>query len=588
MLFCLLIGTLQVQGINIRKKINKNYEKELKLAPIEDHYLPFNDPKFYSDIIKKNKLNKRNPAASDEKNKTDVDYKDQEFSDEFVKLRLELIGDGEHKKGVQTAEALQKIISNYSKKETYESLKDPSTKLAVLQLRALAPFRGFIFRARKYTGNVSITRTLIVTMLNAQISGIKMLFPLTGNNNNQWEVVFKYITEPTENLQYEITNDSQLHSAYSDLAHALSSVHSDFGNLIATLPRDIWWDNKMFMSFANMSNRRDRFVKLGYVELSAMYSAFSLGLSSLYSTVAYSFDGLRDLLKSYGQFFGVGVGAIETTLDGDVLHKQGIFTAIKKRLENGIVDIDSFLKQGNDGLTSFARTGILNSYPNLFRRIDSPTPTKNGTSGVYGIIAMRKAYQLLVESTRSAYSAFRKSENSNNINNSEDSLLFDSRVAQAFSRTMGGSLENLQMLIAGMSETQDTQVNITCDNRGAQTIGSAVVNGEVLRMNIAQFYCNPPSHLNELYAQDWDTSAKLREVQAWGRNETLRNYKYGMATHWGTKAYKNIFPDITTTNTIKRNGKDINVTDQVSKYNQILLQTWGGVAFALPISSVIF
>ncbi len=554
------------------KKSTKQIKYEI--APIEEHYLPFNDNKFYSEILKKEKSELRKPSSA--KSKTDVTYDDILAKDkDFVELRNKLIGDGSKSKGVQNANSLQAIIMEYSNPTKYSSLSLPA-KLVALQLRALAPFRGFIFRARQYTGRVSAARTMIVSMLNAQMSGINMLFPFTASANNQWEVVFRYITEPTPDIEFEISTDETLYRAYTHIASELSKVHNDFGEIAKNTSAEIWWDNKMFMAFSNMPVSNDRFIKLGFVELNAMYSGFSLALSSLYSTIAYTFTGLQEVLKSNGHFFGIGITMNDLSLDGDIFNPNVNFNSLKSKMENGTLNMNSFANLGGDGFTSFARIGILNSHPELFK-----------LNGNYGRDAMEKAYRYLVTSARSANAAFITSQNPSN--NSDNSYLFDSRVAQVFQRTVGTSLSNLQTLITGMNAVNDTKTIVKCDAEAPpSTMDSVLISNERITMNIAGFYCNPPESLSELYPQDWETGIKYTKISAWGQMKSVRNYKYGMATAWKTSAYQKIFPEITTTRTVTRNGKPVDVTSDVAKYNRILLQTWGGVAFALPISAVMF
>lgn len=552
------------------KKSTKQIKYEI--APIEEHYLPFNDNKFYSEILKKEKGESRKPSSD---KKTDVAYEDVLAKDkDFVELRNKLIGDGTKSKGVQNPSSLQAIIAEYSNSTKYNSLSLPA-KLVALQLRALAPFRGFIFRARQYTGRVSAARTMIVSMLNAQMAGINMLFPFTASTNNQWEVVFRYITEPTPEIEFEISTDEALYSAYTHIASELSKVHNDFGEIAKNTSAEIWWDNKMFMAFSNMSVSNDRFVKLGFVELNAMYSGFSLALSSLYSTIAYTFTGLQEVLKSNGHFFGIGITMNDLSLDGDIFNPNVNFHSLKSKMETSALNMNSFANLGGDGFTSFARIGILNSHPELFK-----------LNGKYGRDAMEKAYRYLVTAARSANAAFITSQNSSNA--SDDSYLFDSRVAQVFQRTVGTSLSNLQTLVTGMSAVGDAKANVECSAGATHTLDSVLINGERIKMNIAGFYCNPPESLSELYPQDWETGLKSTKVSAWGQMKSVRNYKYGMATAWKTSAYQKIFPEIKTERTVRRNGEPVDVTSDVAKYNRILLQTWGGVAFALPISAVMF
>lgn len=551
---------------------NKNSLKNESLVTSELK-LPYLDNQLYSELLNKIKIQTRKPAEVN--NKTDILDDKMAGDKDFVTLRRELIGDGTPgNKGVLNPNDLDAIITKYSAK--YHDIS-PSAKLAVLQLRALEPFRGFIFRVRSYTGKVSALRTMVVSLLNAQIAGIKMLFPIMNTGINHWEVIFKYLTEPTENLEFEITSDNLLHQAYVEIADKLEKVHLDFGQLVSNDKVDIWWDNKMFMAFSNMTEDRDRFVRLGFVELNAMYSAFSLNLSALFSTISYSFTGLKSVLKHFGQFMGVGINMNDLHLTNDILHSALDFNSLKTEMEEKILTINDFSKMGGDGFSSFVRIGILNSHPDLF------VLNQNGH------LTMIKAYQYLVESARSANLAFNTSVNTVSNNNDSNSFLFDSRVALVFNRTFGTSLENIITLVTGLKEVS-SNVRIHCNksSKKDESISSVLIGSEKVRLNVKAFYCDPPKSISEFYPQDWETNSKSSKVMAWGENKTLRNYRYGMAKSWKFNPYIKIFPDIANSKEIVRNRQTIKVTDEVAKYNRILLQTWGGVAFAIPMSAIMF
>lgn len=593
----MIVSLILSVGLNLKakqkSKLNAPATTEWKetLAPVGDTPFLINDNEFYKQSLVEAKAVERKPAQAKEDGQS---YSEPEFPADFQDLRAKLVG-GTDSKGVvhqaiSTVEALDSAINLNTKPTFYNSLT-PSAKLVVLQLKALKPFRSFIFRAKKYVEKNSATRSLIVSLLNAQLAGIQMLFPVGGNVSvNQWEIIFNYITRPTPDLDYMINEDIQLHQSYTEIAHDLDKVIIDFEQLIASSSAPIWWDNKLYMAFANMVSRPDRYVKLGKPELYAMLSASSLGLSFLYSTSAYSFNGLKSAIDKLGNLFGIGVltnlgfGGI----DVDKIFDLVSYSALKRDMEDKRLASMRFTAKGADGINSFVRTGILNAHPDLFQIV----------GGGHGEKAMKRAYELLAASARTAKVAFEGTKNRKPSNDPENDFLFDSRIAQAFDRIGTLSLQNLNLLIRGMREVRSNE-KVTCDGNYTalsekDSPTSALVSTDnIIRMNIKAFYCNPPRHLNELYAQDWDTEKKYIDVRvknaSTSSNYTVRNYKYGMATKWRYDAYHKIFPDIKPLEErIKRYGEQVQVTEDVPKHARLLMQSWGGAAFMLPIGAVIF
>ncbi len=486
---------------------------------VEPTYL-YSDTTAYQSTLKESKKARRSVA------RVDVPAIEASFPADFVEIRSQLIGGAvatnkAQSEGVKTPAELDALIQKYSNPEEFRKL-GPQAKLVALQLRALKTYKSFIFRARNYIGKNSITRTMVVTMLRAQLVGVQTFFPLTGTADvNQWEVVFKYITEPQPGMGEPISTDRDLYAFLTHATNDAQSIMNDYSALIKQ-KQDIWWDNKLFFSFANFASEKDRYVKLGDAELESIYSTMALNLSGLYATTAYSLDGLQDFIRSSGQLFGV---------DG----LDGISRAIVST--NGI-----------DGMTSKSRFQILNAHPNLFKLMPQ------------GKTRMNYAYGYLREAVRSAKTSYNYSLNRGDAGD----YLFDGRVANAMFRVTNTSIEQLDQLFE------------------KDEVGSTVVNGERIKVNLSQFYNNPPTHLNSLYPKAWDEGPREITVKAWGKNDKLRNYKYGMAKEWDIAAYKVLFPEIQAV--ANKPGR----TSEVGKYSRIISQTWGTAAFAIPLSMVVF
>lgn len=516
-------GLAKAKNAGKTKSAAQTQETQAKGAETFAAELPLNNDEFYNKFIEEIKKSPRSTAAA----VTDVPAIEKNFEKDFLQIREELIGNGiagdKNEKGVTTVEQLDQLINKYSEPATYKSLSNQA-KFVALQLRSLKSFKSFIFRAKLYIGNISATRTMIVTALRTQIAGIQSFFPVLGNASvNHWEVVFNYITQNTPNMGPEIKNDRDLYVFFTQLAYDYAQIVNDFKEIVTENFKPIWWDNKLYMSFASFASEKDRYVLLDKPELYALYSASLMNMSALSSTTAYSFDGLQSSIKSIGQLFGIdslgdGISAIVTG-------------------------------QGAEGMSSYSRIKVLSAYPDLFVLVPD------------GKKRMSLAYDYLKASVRAARVSY---EETKKLPEGKQNL-FDPRVANAFTRIGNTSFANVDSLV---------------DEK--EVVTSAVLNGERVKVSLKSFYDNPPKRLSDLYPTKWDLSAEHVKLNVPGyskKGQYLRNYKYGMATEWNLAPYKQIFPDIS------GNGDK---TKEVPKYARILSQTWGSAVFAIPLGAAIF
>lgn len=506
----------------------------------ETPYLPLNNQDYYEKFVSDVKKSPRVMASAH----NDIPALEASFEKDFLKMRDELIGNKEKNiKGITNMNELDKIINFYSNPAEYAKLSNQAKFLA-LQLRALRPFKGFIFRAKLYISGISATRTMIVTALRAQIAGIQAFFPVSPNNPvNHWEVVFKYLTENVEGIGSEIKTDEDLHKFFKEVANQNLFVLNDFGRLFLSnggKPLDsfkpIWWDNKLYASFATFSGR-DRYVALGMPEMFALYSGMNAAMSSLYSTTAYSFAGLQSSIKSMGELFGV---------DNPIQAVVGHY-------------IDG---KGAQGMSSYTRIAVLNKHPRLF----SSMPDYKDR--------MSMAYDFLVTSIRSARISY---ELTKRLPADVDNL-FDPRIANGLGRIGDIAFYNADNLVSERVDADKKEI-----------APSAVVLSEKIKMTLKNFYLNPPAHLNELYPTNWDLTSKGSVVNVPGyssKGRNLRNYKYGMANEWNLTPYQKLFPELTGYANPKKNG--VNSTKDIPKFSRILAQTWGSSVFAIPLGAAIF
>lgn len=474
---CLLLLSFAVPSFGKEKK--KTEKTLIKAAPAVKPKVFFASDEKYEAYIKQTKSQTRAVASA----RIDVPAIEKSYPADFLEMREQLIGNGKDKKGVVSVADLDRVVNKYSDPEKYQTLSNEARFLA-LQLRTLKTFKSFIFRARKYVDNISATRTLIVTMLRNQLAGIQTFFPVNGNANvNHWDVVFRYLTEASDDMDFEINSDDSLYLFLTYVTYDFAGIASDYSTLVEE-KKAIWWDNKLYMSFANFASEKDRYVKLGEAEQLALHSAVMLNLSGLYATTAYSLTGLQASTKKVGNLFGI----------------------------DGVRDFARALRtgQGADGMTSESRIDVLSEHNELFRLTSD------------GATRMGYAYEALRDSVRSANASFERAKN-----NGDSQSLFDAGVANGFGRVGDTSFRNLDNLFE------------------KNEITSTILNGERIEVSLKKFYDSPPESLQELYPQAWKTEIpRARKVTAWGKEELQRSYDYGMATSWKLAPYRKLFPRI--------------------------------------------
>jgi hypothetical protein len=467
----------------------------------------------------------------------DVPAIEKTYSEDFTALRDELIGNvnqknasGKSLRGIESPEDLDKLILKYSKPETYDKLS-PEAKMVVVQLRAIWPFKSFFHRAKTYFGNGTAIRSAIVTMLRNSSTAINVFFPISGEAPvNHWNVVFRYMTEPMEGMGEEISTDEQLHQFVVDYAD-YTRKEIDRMYAIYKSTDSIWWDNKLFMSFANFTSEKDRYIKLGKPEFEAILAGAYGSWSGLATTAAYSFEGLSDSIRDMGSFFGIEEAR------------------------------NMFRNSRNDrvsGMKAKHRFAVLRKYPKLFTLMPEG---KNLTS---------PAYSYMMASVNMAEASWNRLRGSKE---DRTDFLFDPRVIQPFNtnRLINTSFKELRTLLTS-SEAKST-----------------LMQGELVKINLRDIYLDPPKSLMDFYPVAFNTSADEKSKDIAGKSVTYRNYLAGSPTTWSHSAYEKYFPSIKKTPC--PNKLDVptsSCTSDVGVYSRILSQTWGTAGFGAALAGMAF
>ena len=466
----------------------------------------------------------------------DVPAIEATFSPDFLALRNELIGGNVTTQstantalGARTPEELDAIIKKYSDSATYNALS-PQAKMVAIQLKALAPYKSFFYRAQAYFKQGTAIRSMIVTMLRNSSTAIQTFFPVNGTvATNQWEVVFDYMTQPMSGMGPAITTDEDLHNFVLQIINVNSKLIDEMVAIYKSTDQ-IWWDNKLYMSFANFTSEKDRYIKLGKPEMQSILAGTLSVFSGLTATAAYSFTGLSASIRETGKFFG-----IEETRN------------ILSREENDKVM----------GLKASKRFETLRKYPKLFLLLPN------------GEKMMSASYSSLVGSVRYAKISWEGMKALEGKDRQD--FLFDPRAVLPFNRVLGTSFDTIEALIS---------------DKGAR---STMIQGELVKVNISEFYKNPPRALSSLYPVAFKGGSETLPKTVDGKQLQFRNYKQGSPVAWSATVYERYFPDLKKSacpaGTV---GMVEECTTDVSNYARILSQTWGGAGFGAIISGMVF
>ena len=466
----------------------------------------------------------------------DVPAIEATFSEDFMQLRAELIGGKLSAQGrqdavggVKTPEELETLIKKYSDSANYNALS-PQAKMVAIQLKALAPYKSFFYRAQAYFGKGTAIRSMIVTLLRNSSTAIQTFFPVNGTvATNQWEVVFDYMTQPMSGMGPAISTDEDLHNFVLQIISANAQLINEMVAIYKSTDQ-IWWDNKLYMSFANFTSEKDRYIKLGKPEMETILAGTLSGYSGLTATAAYSFTGLSDSIRETGKFFG-----IEET--------RNILTSDRN---------DKVM-----GLKASKRFETLRKFPQLFVLLPN------------GEKMMAASYNSLVGSVRYAKIAWQGMKALEGKDRQD--FLFDPRAVLPFNRIAGTNFDTVEALIS---------------DKGAR---STMIQGELVKVNISEFYKNPPRALSSLYPVAFKGGSETLPKTVDGKALTFRNYKQGSPVAWSANAYKKYFPEL------KKSSCPTDIvgmveecTTDVSAYARNLSQTWGGAGFGAIISGMVF
>lgn len=525
----ILLSVLSVQAAPTPAKLAPS---EITIAP--DTYSYMTDEQYEAE--KKAVKNVKRSVA-----KIDNIDENVALSPEFRQIRDVMIGGKNHTleksaltlsikpqaQGIQTADDLAKLIDDLDN-DDYFSVRTASGAIqkTAKTLPEDAQFLAALLVGMKPFRAITVRAKPLIEDYKFLHAMVLTSLRMTSSGINvflptpQWQAGFKYITEPYAGLTEKNFIPSDEHFRAFIAKEVIPVNQRTIARLAALdFKKPIFFDNKIAYATANFVADGDRFIQLGEAERRTVLSSAFLTQSALYSTISYSWKGL--------------FGALQNTMTRVYGFEQ-------------VFDVE--------GATAKRRTEIIRQQRStLFRKEDRVAKEY-----------MPSAYKSLREGLRQTELAWEQIQKDSS-GSVAASNLFDPQAFMPFARLMNTGVDNLKRAVGG------------------QPIVSAVVQGEVIRFDMAKFFggeTSPESLLDflpvrfEEGCKKFVPSGRCVSPAAKASKIEYRNYSEGSPIGWKLDTYQKYFPDM-------KNQKDVQTAAR------ILSQSWGGWIIGIPLAGMV-
>jgi hypothetical protein len=446
-----------------------------------------------------------------------------EFSDSSLSESFK----SEIRKRANAATTPDKLIEllNFVNDDAKYAKLAPDAQFAAAQLAPMIVFNGIVNRMYELVEPNKIVHMSVVSSLRSLGAGV-MAYSSTPKES---AAVLQFLTVPRDSMKAPIDTEEKFHAFLeTELAPALEKAKNRIYVMnFKTAP--VYFDTQLFTGSENYSNDQDRYIRMGEAERQAAVANLFYSISSIQSLTAYNLSGLFGALDEMSTKFGLNT----------VLYRP------ENTMDHARFDI---LRRWNK------KSGLFNLRPG-------------------GQKWMNDAYQNLENSV--AASTFAWAEVRNHLNdNSMVGNLIDSRSASPITRMMQTGLNHLSYI--AFQDDQYTAIDRTT-KKHIGGLMNAVVAGDVLKVNLANFYHAAPANLTELFPTEFNKSPYVVTGSYKGKSRTYRDFLAGRATAWDVTEYNKLFGD----KDHKIESKDI------PTIGRELSQTWGGWFIGVPLNSLI-
>lgn len=427
-------------------------------------------------------LNKEWPSANSSKRKlaNAQEFAENNLKSDVVEFRKAYLA-------VTTPEQLEALLKKAEEEwSTYSS----DLKYFTANLLVVRSLRGVIWRMRPlfesgnlFSGNRA-THGATVNLLRKIATGIDTFFP-----TEQWAAGFAYLTEPSAQMttaqQFKTVREFQKFLIVKFIP-ALQVAARRTNTLLETeqVPTLVW-DRQIVYGTATFADGAKRYIGFGPAEVYFSTSLLYRGIHDALVFAAYNQDDLLNIMGRIGRRFGV----------------------------------DSALQSAEMGMTAAQRNEIISASV----KKSGFLTLQNYNGSTFGTAAMSSAYEALKTSAKYQKKAYDYLKDGK----STDSFVFNPIHFQSESSPrLERAMNNMIAAVSGVADIRDP------------------VSGDVVKLNLPEFYKKPYPSLAVLMANGFDLKSQAEKELTNIKGEKLvyRNYLHGQATSWDNQSWSKIVP----------------------------------------------
>lgn len=413
---------------------------------------------------------------------------------------------------VSNSEQMSKLLTdsylNYDGKVDPKTKYTPEVKYFLNHLHAMIPLKAIVWKMRPIfevggLGNKS-THMSAIQFIRGVTTGLAAGFP-----TQQTRAMTDYFTKPGP----EMTEASQFRSV-EEFQTFLVNTYIPFldssAKRISALAKEnagsvFVWDNQMYYGTASFKNGFNRYVGHGLAEMHISMAGLSEAIHDAFMFSAYNQKDLIEVAGDLGRKFGIDI------IKGGGWNEIGLTDAERNTVLKKYVNKDKgFLSLRTYGLVDKAKLKLTNM----------KAVTVDGKEKELGEGLVWRAYEYKKIAVNHYFDAY---------------------------KALDGKAANASMALNPALYQKDVQNRL---NEGVERMKDAIekptdfndpISSEVVRLDVPNFYKNPPKSLKVLMATNWEGSPDDKEgpfvVNSKGKKLHYRNYFAGRSTEWDNTAW---------------------------------------------------
>ncbi|WP_413291244.1 hypothetical protein [Bdellovibrio sp. HCB337] len=386
---------------------------------------------------------------------------------------------------MKTAQELDTYLETLEKDLKASKEKPADYVYVATLLTSLRPLRSIAWRSMGLAGQSVATQQKIMDTLRSAYTKSTVL-PVEN-----WDLFVDFVSQPLPGATQKFTQESELQKyiateVYNGVAASYNRLSTvDFGKIPGN---SIVWDQQLNFGSTSFPDQLDRYREITPVEHALLLARMNKLMYRIATFSAYSAKDAIKIEREIKLRYGVEAGA-------SWLH------LVK-----------------SDGLTRQEKVNI----------IQQKKYAQSQTLNAAGKMWMGRAYQHLKGYVDYYETAYKLSKNSSR----SQASFVDVEFVKLHDRELSLMVKNMKALVYG-------------DNRETgESVVQSSITGETARVNVKNFFANPPQDLKTLLPTSFDQGPKEIKAEVDGKNLSYPNLRNGQAQAWSTQAYSNLFPEL--------------------------------------------